>query len=95
MPVAVSGIVGLQKRNTGGGAEKHTRGTKNDRNGGVWQSRISKSLAEYAQRHVCFEVVFIFVVIFIFEVVFIFKVVFIFEVVFVFEVVFILRLSSI
>ena len=42
---------------------------KNDRNGGVWQSGISKSLAEYG-------VVFIFVVVFIFEVVFIFKVVF-------------------
>ena len=27
---------------------------KNDRNGGVWQSRISKSLAECVQRHVCF-----------------------------------------
>ena len=25
---------------------------KNDRNGGVWQSRISKSLAEYVQRRV-------------------------------------------
>ena len=27
---------------------------KNDRNGGIWQSGISKSLAEYAQRPVCF-----------------------------------------
>ena len=27
---------------------------KNDRNGGIWQSGISKSLAEYVQRHVCF-----------------------------------------
>ena len=27
---------------------------KNDRNGGVWQSGISKSLAEYVQRPVCF-----------------------------------------
>ena len=27
---------------------------KNDRNGGVWQSGISKSLAEYVQRCVCF-----------------------------------------
>ena len=69
MPVAVSGIVGLQKRNTGGGAEKHTRGTKNDRNGGVWQSGITKSLAEYVVALI-FEVVFIFEVIFIFKVVF-------------------------
>ena len=28
--------------------------TKNDRNGGVWQSGISKSLAEYIQGPVCF-----------------------------------------
>ena len=27
---------------------------KNDRNGGIWQSGISKSLAEYVQRPVCF-----------------------------------------
>ena len=27
---------------------------KNDRNGGIWQSGISKSLAEYFQRHVRF-----------------------------------------
>ena len=27
---------------------------KNDRNGGIWQSGISKSLAEYVQRSVCF-----------------------------------------
>ena len=27
---------------------------KNDCNGGVWQSGISKSLAEYVQRLVCF-----------------------------------------
>ena len=27
---------------------------KNDRNGGIWQSGISKSLAEYVQRRVCF-----------------------------------------
>ena len=27
---------------------------KNDRNGGLWQSRISKSLAEYVQRPVWF-----------------------------------------
>ena len=27
---------------------------KNARNGGVWQSGISKSLAEYVQRRVCF-----------------------------------------
>ena len=27
---------------------------KNDRNGGVWQSGISKSVAEYVQRPVCF-----------------------------------------
>ena len=26
---------------------------KNDRNGGIWQSGISKSLAEYVQRPVC------------------------------------------
>ena len=28
--------------------------TKNDRNGGIWQSGISKSLGEYVQRHVRF-----------------------------------------
>ena len=28
--------------------------TKIDRNGGIWRSGISKSLAEYVQRHVCF-----------------------------------------
>ena len=27
---------------------------KNDRNGGIWKSGISKSLAEYVQRRVCF-----------------------------------------
>ena len=27
---------------------------KNDRNGGIWQSGISKSLTEYVQRPVCF-----------------------------------------
>ena len=27
---------------------------KNDRNGGIWQSGILKSLEEYVQRHVCF-----------------------------------------
>ena len=27
---------------------------KNDRNGGIWQSGISKFLAEYVQRDVCF-----------------------------------------
>ena len=27
---------------------------KNDRNSGIWQSGISKSLEEYIQRHVCF-----------------------------------------
>ena len=27
---------------------------KNDRNGSIWQSGISKSLAEYVQRPVCF-----------------------------------------
>ena len=27
---------------------------KNDRNGGIWQSGISKYLAEYVQRPVCF-----------------------------------------
>ena len=27
---------------------------KNDRNGGIWKSGISKSLAEYVQRPVCF-----------------------------------------
>ena len=27
---------------------------KNDRNGGKWQSGISKSLEEYVQRRVCF-----------------------------------------
>ena len=27
---------------------------KNDRNGGVWQSGISKALAEYVQRRVCY-----------------------------------------
>ena len=28
--------------------------SKNDHNGGKWQSGISKSLAEYVQHHVCF-----------------------------------------
>ena len=28
--------------------------TKNDRNGGIWQSGISKSLEEYVQLRVCF-----------------------------------------
>ena len=30
---------------------------KNDRNGGIWQSGISKSLAEYVQHHVCLIIV--------------------------------------
>ena len=30
---------------------------KNDRNGGVWQSGISKSLAEYVQHRVCLVIV--------------------------------------
>ena len=29
-------------------------GKKNDRNGGIWQSGISKSQAEHVQRHACF-----------------------------------------
>ena len=30
---------------------------KNDRNGGIWQSGISKSLAEYVQHRVCLVIV--------------------------------------
>ena len=30
---------------------------KNDRNGGIWQSGISKSLAEYVQHRVCLIIV--------------------------------------
>ena len=36
------------------GASPHTRRNENDRNGGIWQSRISISLAVYVQRRVCF-----------------------------------------
>ena len=33
---------------------QHEDISKNDRNGGIWQSRISKSLVEYVQGRVCF-----------------------------------------
>ena len=36
------------------GSQECSRTKKNDRNGGVCQSGISKSLAEYVQRHLCF-----------------------------------------
>ena len=35
------------------GYNRKQRFFKNDRNGGIWQSRISKSLAEYVKRPVC------------------------------------------
>ena len=36
-------------------SDLYRKGIKNDRNGGIWQSGISKSLAEYVQRPVWFD----------------------------------------
>ena len=47
----VQGLVSLKKFHMGKKKDMNNK-EKNDRNGGVWQSGISKSLAEYVQHRV-------------------------------------------
>ena len=49
----VQGLVSLKKFHICKKKDMNNK-EKNYRNGGVWQSGISKSLAEYVQRPVCF-----------------------------------------